>query len=598
MGQNASSWGRGDWIGTASEPSKYKVQEVIKDGGMSHVYRVVDGKLGKQWCYKEIIPEDNTNLVALMSEALIMQKLDNPAIPRIVDIFSTNSPESINDYSARIGIIMDWVDGKSLQTVIKQTGRIDLDLALQWAIQICKIMEYLHKDTREVYQEYVDANGDLQQETYGHAPILYRDLKPLNVMITEKDASVTILDFGISIELEREGELNEVPMGTAGYAPPEAYNRYAPLDLRSDIYTIGATMYHMITGILPPPSVDTKNPDEPMPPIPLLSKSNKMVSPDLDEVVARAMAFNPDDRYQTVTEMRLALERVITLTESKKKEYATHIAITWLFFGLAVFFGVVAMFPWIIMQNNKNTNFEMLVSTAETTHEPEDYKRAIAERPDRVNLYLGLIDAYEQDGVVSEDDLMTLKDYLFPNKDKMVGEDDYGKLCYTLGEMYWYYYDSPLSGTRPEVQAKTWFEEAKKAGYEETKSDVYVKIGEYWTMQSKAVQMSGDKLGDNLKKYWDNLIIAKGFVEGDDELLQYQTYSSIAECLYNYSYQLLQNGVKEEDMRAEIKELQAFLRQVSGSTQMTNKSKQLYADLKAKVPELSDKVDIATRGAK
>lgn len=103
-------------------------------------------------------------------------------------------------------------------------------------------------------------------------------------------------------------------------------------------------------------------------------------------------------------------------------------------------------------------------------------------------------------------------------------------------------------------------------------------------------------MGENLKSYWDNLLLAKSFVEGDEELLQYQAYSSLAECIYNYSYQLLQNGVSEEDMRNEVRELQAFVKQVSGSIQMTNRSKQLYEDLKVKVPELTSKIDIATRG--
>lgn len=581
---DAPAWGRGDFVGPENDKGKFQVLDVIKGGGMSKVYRVMDTRLNKIWCYKEIINNKaNIDYQALLSEALIMRKLDNPSLPRVTEIFSTCSPDNLDDYDQRTGVIMDWVNGRCLQDIIKKDGKVPLELALQWGVQMCQIMEYLHSDTSSGYDL-----GDGNMST-GHRPILYRDLKPLNVMIMDKDNTVTLLDFGISVELVNNSLTNDFPMGTAEYAAPEMFEKYAPFDLRSDIYTIGATMYHMITGI-PPKPYKMRGDMKPM------KAYTTTVTDELEQIIQKAMAINPNDRYDTVYEMRMDLERTISLTPEKMEEYHRKIVISFSLFGLSIASGILAMIPFTMIQNNKNANYEALISVAKSTKDPEDYKRAIADRPSVVNPYLGLIEAYEQDGIVTEDDVQTLKDYLYPNRDKMVDQENYGKLCYTVGEMLWYYYDTNGTGTRPEVQAITWFEEAKEAGYEEKKSDVYVKIGKYWEMQSKSVQLSGNQMGENLKSYWDNLLLAKSFVEGDEELLQYQAYSSLAECIYNYSYQLLQNGVSEEDMRNEVRELQAFVKQVSGSIQMTNRSKQLYEDLKVKVPELTSKIDIATRG--
>lgn len=578
----APAWAVGQVFGPQGDPAKYEIVQVVKGGGMSRVYKVKDTKLQKFWCYKEIIiQENNVDYHALISEVMIMKKLDHQAIPRIVDIFNAPAPDSPL-YDQRVGVIMDWVEGNSLQNILQSKGTIEVDMALQWAIQICQIMEYLHQDTR---------HGDA-----GHAPILYRDLKPLNVIIT-KSSKVTLLDFGISVEmLDPEGDINKVPLGTPGYAPKELYLKNAPLDLRSDIYTIGATIYHMITGHVPPPAVNVENPRGKIPKREPMSKYNPTVAEELEAIVDKALAPNPEDRFDSVYEMRLELEKQISVTEAMKEDAHKKIIICASCFISTLVFGVLFMLPFWRMQVDTNANYESLVAVAESTKDPEDYKRAIANRPNVVEPYIGLIDAFEQDGVVTEDDLLSLKDYLFPNRENMVDQDKYGELCFRVGELYWYYYDMQGSGTRPEVSAITWFEEASKAGYEAKKADIYVKIGRFIEMQSKSIQMSSDKLGANLKEYWDNLLISKSFISGDEELLQYQTYNSIAECIYNYSYHLLQNGVTEAELTKEVKELQAFLQQVSGSLQLSNRSKQLYVDLKAKVPELMDKIHLASRG--
>lgn len=586
MSQNdPKCWPIGAKIGKTSPDDKprYMVLDVIKKGGMSKVYKVKDLDLQKIWCYKEIIQENNFELNALLSEAMIMRKLNHPSIPRITWITSTNGPDEPDNYNARIAIVMDWVSGENLQDVIVKTSKISVPLAVGWGQQIARILEYLHQDTRE------DGDGT------GHAPILYRDLKPLNIIV-DQQGKLNILDFGISIELLVEGQPNPVAVGTQGYAPPEMYAKNTPLDLRSDIYTLGATLYHMITGKAPPPPPIPGRDNSKLKKRPLASKVTQGVSPELDALIEKAMAINPEDRYSSVTELRMDLDKVARMTEETKKGYQRKIAICFMFLALSFFCMIAAMFPFMKIQSDLQANYNSLVEIANSTKDPEDYKKAIASRPNMVGPYIGLIEALEQDGIVTDDELMTIKDYLFTNKESMTDQEDYGKLCYDMGMMYWYYYDSTGKTTRSEVSAISWFEEAEKAGYEAEKAKVYIALGEYWKVQSKSVQISGSKVGENLRKYWDNLLRAKTFVKGEDEILQYQIYNSIAECIYNYSYQLVNNNVTPDELEAEVKELQAFIRQVSGDVQLTQKAQQLYIDLKAKVPDLSSKIKTATRG--
>jgi serine/threonine-protein kinase len=249
---------------------KYKIIEVVNSGGMSNIYKVIDNKLGKEWCLKEIIKsrtaESELEYRSLIQEANIMRYLDHPSIPRIV---------TIEDTGSSIFIIMDFVKGLDIRKTVEKDGKFSFERTVDVSKQICDVLIYLHS---------------LEN------PIFYRDMKPSNVVLQE-DGKVRVLDFGISLVL-RGGDKIEEPLGTRGYAPPEQAKKGSNCDLRSDIYSFGMTMYYMLTGINP------KTTKEKLKPISLASNE---FNNDLDSIVYKCIDVDPDNRYQTAHELKEAL---------------------------------------------------------------------------------------------------------------------------------------------------------------------------------------------------------------------------------------------------------------------------------------------------
>ena len=201
---------------------KYEILKEIGRGGMSIVYLAMDKRLNKQWAVKEIPKRalDKNNEVVVQSaiaEANMIKRLDHPAIVRIVDIINNDDV---------IYIIEDYIEGETLGTIVENNGAQPQELVIEWAMQICEALEYLH--TRK-------------------PPIIYRDMKPTNVML-KPEGNVKIIDFGIAREYKERGLADTVSLGTRGYAAPEQFGGRGQTDARTDVYCLGVTMYHLVTG--------------------------------------------------------------------------------------------------------------------------------------------------------------------------------------------------------------------------------------------------------------------------------------------------------------------------------------------------------------
>lgn len=169
---------------------KYEILKEIGRGGMSIVYLAMDKRLNKQWAVKEIPKRalDKNNEVVVQSaiaEANMIKRLDHPAIVRIVDIINNDDV---------IYIIEDYIEGETLGTIVENNGAQPQELVIEWAMQICEALEYLH--TRK-------------------PPIIYRDMKPTNVML-KPEGNVKIIDFGIAREYKERGLADTVSLGYCG----------------------------------------------------------------------------------------------------------------------------------------------------------------------------------------------------------------------------------------------------------------------------------------------------------------------------------------------------------------------------------------------
>ena len=263
--------------------SRYEILHKIGGGGMGAVYLATDRNLGgveravKEMVQSSIEEEQQRKAVDdFKRESMILTTLDHPSIPTIYDYF-------FDDDEGRFYLVMKYISGGDLATRLRAApeGRIDEKTVTGWALQITDVLSYLHTLP---------------------TTIVYRDLKPSNVMIDGRSGRVMIIDFGIARSINQNREKGVTAVGTMGYAPPELFS--GNVEPRSDIYSLGSTMFHLLTGADP-----QNNPllifDFQKNPRPL--QINPQLSDQMERILMRAVEYNADARFSTAEEMKQVL---------------------------------------------------------------------------------------------------------------------------------------------------------------------------------------------------------------------------------------------------------------------------------------------------
>lgn len=269
--------------------SRYKIVEFISQGGMGAIYRAEDLRLAGRMCaVKELWTDVNASLgdqeqvqAQFHREASVLARLDHPNLPKVSDYFAENN----RDY-----LVMDFVSGEDLKQRMDEARRNGRFLpekqVLDWAEQILDALEYLH--TQE-------------------PPVLHRDIKPANIKLTPS-GTIKLVDFGlVKIMIPDEDRTVTVLQGrgTAQYTPLEQYGGdTGHTNVRSDIYSLGATLYHLLTNQAP---ADAKSrylqPESLVPP----SHLNPDISPRVEHAITHAVAMHPAERPASVAEFRSEL---------------------------------------------------------------------------------------------------------------------------------------------------------------------------------------------------------------------------------------------------------------------------------------------------
>ena len=259
---------------------RYRILSVVGQGGLGTVYQVVDVIYGRQNVYalKELIDQSPGARKQFELESRWLEALDHNHIPKVRESF---------EWSNRVYLVMDFVDGNNLEQIFSRNGGRPLPEreVLLWMLPICDALQYLHTRT---------------------PPILHRDVKPSNIIVTPAGHPV-LVDFGIAKEHQPGANRTATfvrKAGTEGYAPPEQYSAGGPTGPWSDVYGLGATLYQLLTGRIPPTAVERIALDAPMPRPRAL---NPTLSPITDAVIWRALAIRPGDRYQSVLEFAQAI---------------------------------------------------------------------------------------------------------------------------------------------------------------------------------------------------------------------------------------------------------------------------------------------------
>lgn len=437
-------------IGTVID-GKYEILTEIGRGGMSVVYLAMDKRLNKQWAVKEVRKKgvsknDEIVVNSLMAEANLIKRLDHPAFPRIVDII---------DNGQTIYIVMDYIEGESLDKILEEHGAQPEDHVIHWAMQICDALNYLHSQKPH--------------------PIIYRDMKPANLMLKPEGeyGIIKIIDFGIAREFKDKNLADTTVLGTRGYASPEHYAGHT--DVRSDIFSLGMTMHHLLTGVDPRKggryaSVRNWNPE---------------LSEGIEIIVDKCVEPAPEKRYQNCDELLRDLYDPSKLTHDYRKKQKRKLGVFIGALGMSAIMLVSGLGMKVASDRINNNNYENLIGVADSTPyetKVEGYKQAIAIYPEDLRAYTRLLEAYEDNGRFSAAESSEFLSLYNKYSDRFAADTPEAcELRYKIGTMYFNYYteaDGSYSDGARAKQAYRFFEENYQcdAAYEhKTISDCF-----YW----------------------------------------------------------------------------------------------------------------------
>lgn len=520
---------------------KYKILNKIGQGGMSVVYLAMNERANKQWAIKEVRKDGTKDYEVvkqgLIAETDILKRLNHPHLPSIIDVI---------DCDDTFLIVMDYIEGRTLDYWLKKEGAQPQERVVEWAKQICDVLGYLHSRK---------------------PPIIYRDLKPSNVML-KPDGKIMIIDFGTAREFKEQSIEDTKCLGTQGYAAPEQYGGHGQTDARTDIYNLGATMYHLLTG---------HNPSLPPYEMYPIRQWNNALSSGLEEIVTKCTQRNPDDRYQSCAELMYALEHFdeldIEYKKKQKRKWGTFVAACSL---TAVSLIGCLGFKFAESSTVKNSYDGYLRAASNAASQEEKiqyYRDAINLDPSRGDGWLALLDVFI-DGTQSgdggqftqEEDVQmkeilgytgsgsrTNESYLEKNKEA------YDEFSFQMGLAYFYYYGE--EGNKP--MSQSWFETAAESATLETnkieRAKRFAKIAGY----SQGLD-TRDLAGDSevsYADYWNDMVeLTSGDLTAiDNEQTALVMYREMVYQIYKNALNFRQAGVEQKDMLNQLQSIRSTL---------------------------------------
>ncbi len=255
--------------------NRYEIESVLGKGGMGAVYLARDLRIPCKWAIKELssklsdAAQQAQAQEMFKAEAHILSSLRHQHLPRITDYFSENG----NQY-----LVMDFIEGTTLEDILKRTPQLPIETVLDYAFQWVDVLQYLHNQP---------------------TPIIFRDFKPANIMVTP-EGQTKLIDFGIARFFRDGASKDTQAFGTPGYAAPEQYGR-GQSDVRTDIYGLAATIHQALTGCDPTTQPFNFDP---------IRNHRPEVPVALENIITKALNIDPNQRYQTIEEIKAALEQL------------------------------------------------------------------------------------------------------------------------------------------------------------------------------------------------------------------------------------------------------------------------------------------------
>lgn len=514
-------------IGSMIE-SQYEVLAVAGRGGMATVYRVRDHKLERELAIKEIEkhhPDQAQSVITqtAMAEIHLLKNLTHVGLTYLIDLIETEQS---------LLIVMEYVDGISLDCLLKSQGAQAESDVIEWGKQLCGVLHYLH--TRK-------------------PPIIYRDVKPGNIRL-QPDGLIKLLDFGIARTYKQAQPQDTVCLGTKGYAAPEQFAGQGQTDPRTDVYGVGVTLYQLVTG---------RSPGEEPYVIEPIRRINPSLSAGLEQILLTCTHPKPDKRYQSCDALRHALEHVRQLDLDARYRKKRKL---WQFFAACAGFlvslsmGCSGLFLYREENLARYQHYlELATLSTRTADAMTYYQQAIALQPKKIDAYLGLIEQAKKDGQFRIEEEAMLKSIFYQQEESISQSKDAGRLALEMGQLYWYHFSYGRQGS-PEhdlVRMQTsleWFQRVilmRDVSVQDRKTAMlYRDIGEFYVEMKNAALTPPEPL--SYQRRFHDLLEAMSLLLSDpvivEETLLLSFYQLSVDALSGYASELLTDGVSREAM--------------------------------------------------
>ena len=488
---------------------RYRLLRCIGRGGMSAVYLVEDIWLKKKWALKSILKpqaseQSDREKKSMLAELALLKSLQHPGIPRIVDMYESEEAWFL---------IMDYVEGESLQKLLEK-GQAFTDSEIEGILKsLCEILIYLHEKK-----------------------LVYRDLKPANIMLTER-GKLYLVDYGTAAEACRE---EKGQAATPGFAAPEQLEG-GRVDARADIYALGRLLTY------------------------IYQKQGRKMPPQLRKLTAKCLQKSPGRRCQSVKRLLRQLE----LEHDRKRRIFRR---GLLFIFLILLFAVGTGQKVERIQQEKKVQ-GLLAAEKESRDSEEKLELAeklISLQGGKADAYFALLDAIRFDGLFSKAEEERMKRLYFENKEELAEEEDYAAFCFEVGLLYWNCYEEEdgniLSGI---MKSGSWFEDALSLGGQEAdfyqRALICKKISDFYGTIALAGKEARD--GGMYRECFEDLeemLELTGSLgeaekaekkekagekeDAEDSLFRAQAVRLCLSSLESYAVQMRRDGVEETEM--------------------------------------------------
>lgn len=523
---------------------KYKILNVVGKGGMSVVYLAMNERANKQWAIKEVRKDGMQSFEVvkqnLVAETDLLKKLNHPHLPSIIDVI---------DCDDTFLIVMDYIEGNPLSKALETSGAQNQDDVIEWAKQLCDVLGYLHSRK---------------------PPIIYRDMKPSNVML-KPDGNVMLIDFGTAREFKSTSVADTTCLGTQGYAAPEQFGGHGQTDARTDIYCLGATMYHLVTG---------HNPATPPYEMYPIRQWNPMLSSGLEEIILKCTQRNPEDRYQSCAELLYALDHYKDLDIENKKvqsfKWKTFLAS--FIMTIVMLVGTIGFSAGLTVQTS--STYESYIANGDSAVNQDAaekfYLDAINVNPANPLAYQKLLERCTSDSKLSEDEYNTIKDAIYEHEDELKSKypSEYAdNVAYKLGQALYFSYVPSSQKSESEnfsmagiTVSQRWLDIAQKMG----STEQIKHRAELLSSMSKAYQnMSGKSLeGDpveEVKEYWNNLveIASPNIAKDENNQIALLIYRNVTSQIYTKYYWFIKNSLATaKDISNELDNIEKYVNEI------------------------------------